>query len=237
LDEKIKTVKMREILVIEDEPSLLEMIQLNLELEGYSVTTCSHGRKALGYVEEASRFGLVVLDVMLPEVSGLDVCRAFRQESDVPILFLSAKGTTTDRIAGLKLGANDYLPKPFDLEELLLRVKNLLRPQEKPAAPTGTLAIGGKTVDFSTFEVTGENEKHALTKREAELLQLFSARRDQVVSRDDILSELWKNDQFPTGRTIDNYILNFRKIFEPDPKNPRYFHSVRGVGYRFTLPE
>src|SRR3989338_1812196 len=166
---------MYHILVIEDEPALSEMIQLNLELEGYNVVTCNNGRLALTFAEKLAQFQLVVLDVMLPEVSGLDICRAFRQQSDIPILFLSAKGTTVDRIAGLKLGANDYLPKPFDLEELLLRVQ--------------------------------------------------------------ILATLWGNDQYPTGRTIDNYILNFRKLFEKDPKNPLYFHSIHGVGYKFTLPE
>ncbi len=230
---------MYEILVVEDEPSLLEMIQLNLELEGFSVTTCNHGRKALEWAAEADRFDLIILDVMLPEVSGLDICRAIRQQSDVPVLFLSAKGTTVDRIAGLKLGANDYLPKPFDLEELLLRVHVLIRTKEKNTVSSETLKIGGKEVVFSTFEVVdlASGARQLLTKREIELLQLFQSRKDQVVSRDEILGALWGNDQYPTGRTIDNYILNFRKIFEKDAKNPLYFHSIRGVGYKFTLPE
>ena len=230
---------MQEILVVEDESSLLEMIQLNLELEGFKVTTCDHGRKALEYAEQLDRFDLVILDVMLPEVSGLDVCRTFRRHSDVPILFLSAKGTTVDRIAGLKIGANDYLPKPFDLEELLLRVQILIRTNEKAMHAGDSLKIGDMEVDFPTYEVIDHinHTRHLLTKREIELLQLFNARKDQVVSRDDILSELWGNDQYPTGRTIDNYILNFRKIFEKDPRNPVYFHSIRGVGYKFTLAE
>lgn len=230
---------MYEILVVEDEPSLLEMIQLNLELEGFTVTTCNHGRRALEMAADIDRFDLVILDVMLPEVSGLDICRAIRQQSDVPVLFLSAKGTTVDRIAGLKLGANDYLPKPFDLEELLLRVHVLIRTKEKNTVSTETLRIGEKEVVFSTFEVvdTISGARQLLTKREIELLQLFQSRKDQVVSRDEILSALWGNDQYPTGRTIDNYILNFRKIFEKDAKNPLYFHSIRGVGYKFTLPE
>lgn len=229
---------MQQILLVEDETSLLEMIQLNLELEGFKVTSCANGREALIYAENADRFQLVILDVMLPEVSGLDVCRAIRRNSDVPVLFLSAKGTTVDRIAGLKLGANDYLPKPFDLEELLLRVQVLVRNTEKPVL-ADTLKIGNKEVVFSTFEVRDipSGDRQLLTKREIELLQLFQAKRDEVVSRDEILSALWGNDQFPTGRTIDNYILNFRKLFESDPKNPAYFHSIRGVGYKFTLAE
>lgn len=230
---------MHQILVVEDEPGLLEMIQLNLELEGFAVTTCSNGRQALQLAPELDRFQLVILDVMLPEVSGLDICRAYRQQSDVPILFLSAKGTTVDRIAGLKLGANDYLPKPFDLEELLLRVQVLSKSREKQQSATETLRIGDWEVVYATYEVrhVSTGAKQLLTKREIELLQLFQSKKDEVVSRDEILSALWGNDQYPTGRTIDNYILNFRKIFEQDPKNPRYFHSIRGVGYKFTLPE
>lgn len=230
---------MHNILVVEDESGLLEMIQLNLELEGFNVTTCSNGRQALGFASRLDRFGLVILDVMLPEVSGLDICRAYRQQSDVPILFLSAKGTTVDRIAGLKLGANDYLPKPFDLEELLLRVQVLLRTKEKQLTTTDTLRIGDMEVVYATYEVRNlhTDERQLLTKREIELLQLFQSKQEEVVSRDEILSALWGNDQYPTGRTIDNYILNFRKIFERDPKNPHYFHSIRGVGYKFTLPE
>jgi len=230
---------MHHILVVEDESGLLEMIQLNLELEGFNVTTCSNGRQALEYSSQLDRFGLVILDVMLPEVSGLDICRAYRQQSDVPILFLSAKGTTIDRIAGLKLGANDYLPKPFDLEELLLRVHVLIRTKEKQNAITDTLRIGDWEVNYSTYEVQHSDSgiKQLLTKREIELLQLFQSKQEEVVSRDEILAELWGNDQYPTGRTIDNYILNFRKIFEKDPKNPQFFHSIRGVGYKFTLPE
>jgi len=230
---------MYQILVIEDEPSLLEMIELNLELEGFQIVTCSNGRKALEYSTILDQFNLVILDVMLPEVSGLDICRSYRKNSEVPILFLSAKGTTIDRIAGLKLGANDYLPKPFDLEELLLRVHVLIKTQEKQQGVFENLIIGDWEIVYATYEVhhnlTGE--KQLLTKREIELLQLFQSKTDEVVSRDEILGTLWGSDQNPTGRTIDNYILNFRKLFEDDPKNPRYFHSIRGVGYKFTLPE
>lgn len=227
------------ILVVEDESALAEMIQLNLELEGFSVMACNNGRIALDFADSLGSFALVVLDVMLPEVSGLDICRAFRAKSDVPILFLSAKGTTIDRIAGLKIGANDYLPKPFDLEEFLLRVKILIKTHQPEEAAPESIRIGDKDVNFSAFEVTtvGTGEKHDLSKREIELLRLFASRIDSVVSRDEILAEIWGNDQFPTGRTIDNYILNFRKIFEKDPRNPQFFHSVRGVGYRFTLPQ
>jgi two-component system alkaline phosphatase synthesis response regulator PhoP len=174
---------------------------------------------------------------MLPEVSGLDICNQIRKYSDVPVLFLSAKGTTEDRIAGLKLGGNDYLSKPFDLEELLLRVRILTeRSALSRKALQEEIHIGSKVVNFETFivndKVTGSTMM--LSKKEIELLRLFSEKEGMVVSRDEILDKVWGKDQFPTTRTIDNYILSFRKLFENDPKNPIYFHSVRAVGYRFT---
>lgn len=230
---------MNKALVIEDEQSLLEIIQFNLELEGYSVTTLNNGREAMNMRNRLDQFDLVILDVMLPEVSGLDICRAFREVSSVPIIFISAKGNTIDRIAGLKLGANDYLPKPFDLEEFILRCSVLVQPNKKQVLIPSEIRIGDYRVLPASFEVehihTGE--KQELSKREMELIQLFFSRKEEVVSRDEILNTLWTNDQFPTGRTIDNYILNFRKLFEADPKNPQFFHSIRGVGYKFTLPD
>ncbi len=227
------------IIVVEDESSIGELLQLNLELEGYEVVWIKNGKEALEFANQLSNYQLVVLDVMLPEVSGMDICRAYRAVSDIPILFLSAKGTTVDRIAGLKLGANDYLPKPFDLEELLLRVHNLLRSVEQPNLQTSTYIIGNHTIDFSTFQVYNDQKQlvATCTKREMELLQFFIQHKNKVVSRDELLNELWSNEHFPTGRTIDNYILNFRKIFEPDPKTPIYFHSIRGVGYKVTLED
>ncbi|WP_430405410.1 response regulator transcription factor [Fluviicola sp.] len=228
---------MNKVLVIEDEQSLLEMIQFNLELEGYSVSTINSGREALAMKNQLDNYNLVILDVMLPEVSGLDICRAFREVSTVPIIFISAKGNTIDRIAGLKLGANDYLPKPFDLEEFILRCSILVQPTKKQVAIPSEIKIGNYRVLPASFEVENSvsGEKQELSKREMELIQLFFSRKDEVVSRDEILNTLWTNDQFPTGRTIDNYILSFRKLFEEDPKNPQFFHSIRGVGYKFTL--
>jgi len=228
---------MKKICLIEDEESLADLIRMNLELEGYRVDVITHGTEAFLRAFEMEQFDLVVLDVMLPEVSGLTICKEIRKYSRVPILFLSAKGTTQDRIAGLKIGANDYLPKPFDLEELLLRVQVLAEGIEENTTPLEKVVIGNHQVDFSTFEVkhlqTGESID--LSKREMELLKMFYNRMGVVVSREDILDELWGNDQFPTARTIDNYILSFRKLFEEDPKNPKFFHSIRGVGYKFTL--
>ncbi len=230
---------MKKICLIEDEASLSDLIKMNLEIDGYHVETIIHGTEAFLRAGEMESFDLVILDVMLPEVSGLTICKEIRKSSKVPILFLSAKGTTQDRIAGLKLGANDYLPKPFDLEELLLRVQVLIEGVEDIQAAPIKLTIGKLVIDFATFQVknTETNEIHDLSKREIDLLKLFNEKRGLVVSREEILDNLWGSDQFPTARTIDNYILAFRKLFELDPKNPQYFHSIRGVGYKFTLDD
>lgn len=228
---------MGKICIVEDEKSLSDLIQMNLEMEGHDVTAIHNGKVALEMAPKMGEFQLVVLDVMLPEVSGLDICKEIRKYSHVPVLFLSAKGTTEDRIAGLKLGGNDYLSKPFDLEELLLRVQNLTNIQvaTRSKEPTN-LVIGNKEVNFETFEVkdlkTGVS--FSISKKEIELLRLFSEKEGVVISRDEILDRIWGKDQFPTSRTIDNYILSFRKIFEEDPKSPVYFHSIRAVGYKFT---
>jgi two-component system alkaline phosphatase synthesis response regulator PhoP len=228
---------MIKVCIVEDEKSLAEMIQLNLELEGFQVTTFHNGSDAFKHAKEMAEFNLVILDVMLPEVSGLDICTEIRKFSSVPILFLSAKGTTEDRIAGLKHGGNDYLPKPFDLEELLLRV-NVLTKQafSNSSAEQSVLTIGNKNVYFEKFEVTdiAGNEIITLSKREIDLLKLFNAKEGQVISRDEILDVIWGKELYPTSRTIDNYILLFRKIFEKNPKEPVYFHSIRAVGYKFT---
>lgn len=226
---------MKKICVIEDEESLSEIIKMNLELEGYQVDTIIHGTEAFLRASGFDDFSLIILDVMLPEVSGLTICKEIRKYSKIPILFLSAKGTTQDRISGLKLGANDYLPKPFDLEELLLRVQVLVGGTEGNNQDISSFDFAHFSIDFNTFQVTNKksDEKFELSKREIELLKLFSQKQGKVVSREEILDELWGNDQFPTSRTIDNYILVFRKIFEQNPRHPIYFHSIRGVGYKF----
>ncbi len=224
---------MQKICLVEDEKSLSEMIRLNLEMDGFQVDVYDNGLTAKNSIAKIATYDLVILDVMLPHVSGLDVCKDLRKLSNVPILFLSAKGTTVDRIAGLKLGANDYLPKPFDLEELLLKVQILLN--RNAIEQEDEVTIGTKTVHFSTYEITDNTSSEIiiLSKKEIDLLKLFAEKDGLVVSRDEILDKVW-GDQFPTSRTIDNYILSFRKTFEKDPKNPLFFHSIRGVGYKFT---
>ncbi len=223
------------ILLVEDEPSIRLAIKLNLELSAYEVVEATDGKIALSKVEN-QHFDLIILDVMLPEIDGFEVCERIRlSNSTVPIMFLTAKDATIDRIAGLKKGADDYLTKPFSLEELLLRVNNLIKRNASNAITEeiDKFHFGNNWISFSNYTAFGIPGLIDLTKKETMLLKLLIDRRNQVVSRNQILQSVWDYDVFPTTRTIDNFILAFRKYFEQDPKNPIYFHSIRAVGYKF----
>ncbi len=225
------------ILLVEDEEHLLEALKLNLELEGYHVTTATDGKKALKLFKE-ERLNLVILDVMLPEIDGFKVAETIRLEnSEIPILFLTAKNTSEDRVAGLKRGADDYLTKPFNLEELILRVGILVKRSLKgdEHKQLNSYKIGDKTINFNNYELVDMNGNvTSLTKKETMLLKLLIERKGEAVSRETILETVWNYDVYPSTRTIDNFILSFRKYFEQDSKNPKHFHSIRGVGYKYT---
>ncbi len=225
---------MTRICVVEDEESLAEMIQLNLKLDGFEVDHFANGQEAYEAIRNDPSYALLILDVMLPGMNGVEICRRVREESNVPVLFLSAKGTTTDRIEGLKAGGNDYLPKPFDLEELLLRVRVLTN--SKLQTTEDEVSIGDWIINFKSYEASNNTSGSNLTlsRKEIELIKLFKEKENEVVSRSEILDRVWGKDQFPTTRTIDNFILQLRKYFEDNPKDPKHFHSVRGVGYKFT---
>lgn len=225
------------ILLVEDEEHILEAVKTNLELEEFEVVTATDGARAMELFA-GQRFNLVILDVMLPKASGFEVCEKIRLEDlDTPILFLTAKGDSADKVRGLKLGADDYLTKPFNLEELMLRVKVLIKHSMKGTEAESELksySFGGNEVNFSTYEAKGVNGNFTLTKKEAKLLKLLIDRKGEPVSRQQILQYVWGYDVYPSTRTIDNFILSFRKYFEQDIKESRHFHSVRGVGYKFT---
>lgn len=226
------------ILLVEDEENLQEALKLNLELEDYEVTVADDGLAALEAVQK-EHFDLMILDVMLPELDGISVCENIRlQNNDIPILILSAKNSSADRVLGLKKGADDYLTKPFNLEELLLRVQKLIRKSEQISVKQplpDVYEFGKNKIDFKALEGFGKNgEKLMLTKKEVMLLKLLVENRGEVVTREKILQAVWGYNVYPTTRTIDNFILNFRKYFEDDSRNPKHFHSVRGIGYRFT---
>lgn len=220
---------MVKICVVEDDPILMEFILFNLVKDGYGTLNFSHGDHVFANMQQVISCDLVMLDNMLPGYSGIELCKAIRALSNVPILFLSAKGNTSDRIEGLKAGANDYLAKPFNLEELMLRIQVLIPKQ------TRAYKLGLFELDFESMEVTNSTteEIHTLSKKEMTLLKLFVENENRVLSRDEILDKVWGEDVYPTTRTIDNFVLAFRKMFEGDQKHPKYFHSIRGVGYKF----
>jgi two-component system alkaline phosphatase synthesis response regulator PhoP len=230
--------KKHSILLVEDEANLHEALKLNLELEGYEVTSAYNGLAALKAVQ-SEYFDLIILDVMLPEVDGINVTETVRlQNNETPILILSAKNSSADRVLGLKKGADDYLTKPFDLEELLLRVQKLIEKNKKlqdKSSVGDTYSFGKNTVDFKAQEaITKNGEKLQLSRKETMLLKLLIENKNEVVPREKILQVVWGYNVYPTTRTIDNFILNFRKYFEEDSRNPKYFHSVRGVGYKYA---
>ena len=223
---------------MEDEENLHEALKLNLELEGYSVTSAYDGAAAMKSLQ-AEYFDMLILDVMLPEMDGINVTETVRlNNNEVPILILSAKNSSADRVLGLKKGADDYLAKPFNLEELLLRVKKLIEKNKKlqdKESVGNNYTFGSNTIDFKAQEaVKSTGEKIQLSKKETMLLKLLIENKNEVVPREKILQAVWGYNVYPTTRTIDNFILNFRKYFEEDSRNPKYFHSVRGVGYKYS---
>ena len=226
------------ILLVEDEAHLAEGISENLEQEGYACEIVGDGDKALTRWR-AGGIDLIVLDVMLPKRDGFAVCKAIRDEGGrVPILFLTAKNSDDDRIYGLEMGGDDYLGKPFNLRELLLRVRSMLRRQGwygELVKTTPSVRVGNVTVDFGKAEVTtAEGERFSLAEKEAMILRLLTDRPDQLVARDEILEKVWGYEVAPSTRAIDHMIVRLRKLIEPIPEQPRFLHTVRGLGYRLS---
>lgn len=227
----------RHILIVEDEEHLAEALAHNLQFEGYATTVAHDGEEGLK-LANAMQFDLILLDIMMPKMDGLEVCRRLRAAgSRVPILFLTARASEADRILGLKVGADDYIPKPFVLEELILRIQGIFRRQEwysSPATEGDVFRFGDNEINFSTFEARNSEGTVRLTEKECMLMKLLVERQNQVVSREEILQRVWGYSFSASSRTIDNFIVRLRRYFEPEPRRPRYIHSVRGVGYRFT---
>jgi two-component system alkaline phosphatase synthesis response regulator PhoP len=225
------------ILLVEDEEHLHEALKLNLEMEGYEVDSAFDGGDALKKIQSA-HYDLLILDIMLPSLDGFSITERMRlNNNQTPILILSAKNTSANRVQGLKLGADDYLTKPFNLEELILRVAKLIQKnaQQTNAYPQmDSYQFKGHSIDFNASEVLlASGQKITLTKRELLLLKLLIEHKHNVVTREKMLQLVWGYQVYPNTRTIDNFILNFRKYFEIDPKHPKHFISMRGVGYKF----
>lgn len=226
------------ILLAEDEENLHEALKLNLEMEGYTVTSAFDGNEALKAIAN-EYFDLIIMDIMMPEVDGISVLETIRvNANEVPVLILSAKNSSADRVLGLKKGADDYLTKPFNLEELLLRVSKLIDKNQKIQVKESIgdhYEFGLNNIDFKAQTAINFNQQTIeLSKKEVMLLKLLIENKGEVVTREKILQVVWGYNVYPTTRTIDNFILNYRKYFEQDSRSPKHFHSVRGVGYKYT---
>lgn len=227
----------KRILIVEDEEHIADGLQINLEAAGYETAIAPDGDLALEMWRKGV-FDLIVLDIMLPGKNGLEVCQIIRKESGwVPILFLTARNREDDRIAGFQAGGDDYITKPFNLKELLLRIAAMFRRQVwygTISSSSHQFKFGSNIVDFDTYKARGVSGEYDLSQKECMMMKLFSEHINEVIDRNMILDSVWGYDAYPTSRTIDNFIVRLRKIFEPDPSKPKYIQTVRGVGYKFT---
>jgi DNA-binding response OmpR family regulator len=232
----------RTILVVDDEPTLRETLVESLEDEGFTVVSAADGRQAVAQFQ-ATAPDLVLLDLMLPELSGIEVCRAIRSQSDVPILMLTARDSELDKVVGLELGADDYVTKPFSLRELLARVRALLRRSERhgadrnsPEDAAPTIAIGDVTLDLSGHRLLKHGQPLPVKPKAFELLAFLVQHPGQVFTRDQLLERVWGYEYGGETRTVDVHIHWLRGLIEREPAAPQYLHTVRGVGYVFRRP-
>ncbi|MCI4671316.1 MAG: response regulator transcription factor [Bacteroidia bacterium] len=223
------------ILIVEDEPSMRMGLTDNLGFDGYEVDAAADGEEGLK-LALANTYDLIILDIMMPKLSGFDVCKQIRQQDNLtPILMLSAKGEEIDKVLGLELGADDYLSKPFGLRELLARVKAILRRSNNnvPSKSTSKEAtIGRLKVDFMSFKAFQDDKEVKLSHKAFQLLEYLFENQNKVVSRDDLLKNVWDYDQMPTTRTVDNFIVKLRQVVENQPSSPSIILTVHGIGYK-----
>ncbi|HKH63877.1 MAG TPA: response regulator transcription factor [Solirubrobacterales bacterium] len=223
------------ILLVDDEQSIQTLLSYPLRKDGYHVTSALDGQEALRRFEEG-RFDLVILDLMLPQLNGVEVCRALRSRSQVPIIMLTAKGSETDKVAGLEVGADDYITKPFSMREFRSRVKAALRRSRMGAGETsegGAIECAELTIDFDRRMVTLGDEEIKVTYVEFEILGALARSPGRVLTRETLLEHVWGDSDYRDPRTVDVHIRHLREKLERDPKEPEYLFTVRGVGYRF----
>lgn len=224
---------MARILVIEDEPEMQRGLRDNLEFEKYDVLVIGDGNKGLETIRE-KKFDLILLDVMLPGISGFDICKKARAEGiTTPIILLTAKGEEVDKVLGLEFGADDYITKPFSLRELLARVKAVLRrtPSENIHAPK-KITVGLLEIDFESYTAAKKGKPISMTSKDIDILRFFWQHQEQVISRDDLLKQVWGYDESISSRTVDNFIVKLRKIIEKDPSRPKHIITIHGTGYK-----
>ncbi len=226
---------MSTILAIEDDPAILRGLADNLRFESYEVLTAADGESGYRLIREKQP-DLIILDLMLPKLSGYEICRKVRAEGvRTPILMLTARGEEADRVLGLDLGADDYVSKPFSIRELLARVRAILRRAEPAAAPLDQLRFDDVVVNFLSYEASRAGQPLEMTRKEFSVLRYLAQRAGQVVSRDELLNEVWGYENYPTTRTVDNHIAGLRAKIESDPANPQHLRTVHGVGYKFVM--
>ncbi len=224
---------MTRILVVEDDPSILRALADNLEAESYHVLTATDGESGYTILQE-QKPDLLILDLTLPKLSGYELCRKARGTGiTTPILMLTARGEESDRILGLDLGADDYVSKPFSLPELLARVRALLRRSTVPSNKPDELRVGDVVVDFRRYEASKGGAALKMTPKEFDVLRVLAARAGEVMSRDELLIEVWGYETSPTTRTVDNHVASLRAKLETDPAVPRHLLTVHGVGYKW----
>jgi DNA-binding response OmpR family regulator len=225
---------MSRILVVEDDAAILRGLADNLACESHDVLTATDGERACSIVRE-QKPDLVILDLMLPRMSGYDVCRTLRGEGvTTPILMLTARGDESDRVLGLDLGADDYLTKPFSIRELLARVRALLRRTQAAAPSIDVLHFEDTSIDFKRYEARNAGGPIDMTKKEFGVLRYLAARAGEVVTREELLDQVWGYDSMPTTRTVDNHVASLRAKLEDDPSQPRHLQTVHGVGYKWV---
>lgn len=225
------------VLIVDDEEHIIELITFNLELKGYEVDSASDGEEALQKFKKIKP-DLILLDIMLPKINGIEVCRRIRESEELPdvaIIMLTARGMEKDKVEGLEVGADDYITKPFSIQELMARIKAVMRrwntlPKERESEH---LEYGALQIDPQNYEVYKNGAKLDLTLKEFELLKLLAVNRGKVFSRNDLLDKVWGYEYFGESRTVDVHIRHLRKKIEDDDKDPRYIETVRGVGYKF----
>ena len=229
------------ILIVEDEAHLSAGLKLNFEFEGFEVDTAATAREAAALLAGPQQYDVIILDVTLPDSDGFTLCRRLRSAGNfTPVLMLTARTQANDRVTGLQAGADDYLTKPFDLDELIARVRSMLRRRSwERQAPesSGSYTFGKAIIDFERHEATMDGTPVKLTSLEFDLLRYFSQNTERVISRTELLEKVWKLPNYPNTRTVDNFVMRLRRHFEDDPANPVYFRSVRGAGYKFVPAE
>jgi len=227
---------MSDILIIEDEAQMRSGLKDNLEFEGYAVDVAEDGQSGLDKSLNKS-YDLIILDVMLPKLSGFDVCRKIREKGiKTPIIMLTAKGEEIDKVLGLELGADDYVTKPFSLRELLARVKAILRrTDESSSKAQQKITIGKLEIDFNSYTAMVEGKSVAMTHKEYEIVKYLWQHKGATVSRDNLLEEVWGYDDYPTTRTVDNFILKLRQKIEINPNRPKHILTVHGIGYKLVM--